>query len=150
MLIITIIVSSWIAFFMEFVALRAAYYCVNATSSFVCFTILLTGSNIQFHFTVKKKKIGFELSGKEQKIENQTKGNCQWHNHRLWSWARGRFGDSGAPLLFLSFPLSPANRALPWCQKGGGQGSGVAPSLGMLCSYLRAGAVTRDTPSPVE
>lgn len=63
---------------MEFVALRAAYYCVNAASSFVCFTILLTGSNIQFHFTVKKKKkIGFELSGKEQKIENQTKGNRQ-------------------------------------------------------------------------
>ena len=55
---------------MEFVALRVAYYCVNAASSFVCFTILLTGSNIQFHFTVKKKN-RFELSGKEQKIKNQ-------------------------------------------------------------------------------
>ena len=54
-----IYLSFLIAFFMEFVALRAAYYCVNATSSFVCFTILLTGSNIQFHFTVKKKKNRF-------------------------------------------------------------------------------------------
>ena len=61
---------------MEFVALRAAYYCVNAASGFVCFTVLLTGSNIQLHFTVKKK-IGFELSGKEQKIKNQTKGTRQ-------------------------------------------------------------------------